>query len=84
MALIAYKQLLTTPAPDLMIVFEACAMLSAFGAGFIASPGSSSSWTKSSCNRLWPARAGTPTGVVRPVASLPGLGLHPFLALRHR
>jgi ABC-type multidrug transport system permease subunit len=35
-ALVAYKQLLTTPAPDLMIVFEACAVLSAFGAGFIA------------------------------------------------
>ena len=35
-ALIAYKQLLTTPAPDLMIVFQACAVLSAFGVGFIA------------------------------------------------
>jgi ABC-type Na+ efflux pump permease subunit len=35
-ALVAYKQLLTTQVPDLMIVFQACSVLVAFGAGFIA------------------------------------------------
>jgi ABC-type Na+ efflux pump permease subunit len=35
-ALVAYKQLLTTSVPDLRIVFEACTVLAAFGAGFIA------------------------------------------------
>jgi ABC-type Na+ efflux pump permease subunit len=35
-ALTAYKQLLTTPAPNLEIVGQACGVLSAFGAGFVA------------------------------------------------
>jgi ABC-type multidrug transport system permease subunit len=34
-ALTAYKQLLTTPKPDLSQVAEACGILSLFGAGFI-------------------------------------------------
>jgi ABC-type Na+ efflux pump permease subunit len=34
-ALMAYKQLLTTPAPNLEIVAKACGVLSAFGAGFV-------------------------------------------------
>jgi linearmycin/streptolysin S transport system permease protein len=34
-ALMAYKQLLTAPAPNLAIVAKACGALSAFGAGFV-------------------------------------------------
>jgi ABC-type Na+ efflux pump permease subunit len=35
-SLVAYKQLLTTSAPNLALVAEACAMLTAFGLGFVA------------------------------------------------
>jgi ABC-type multidrug transport system permease subunit len=35
-ALIAYKQLLTTQTPNLVLVSKACAILAAFGAGFVA------------------------------------------------
>jgi hypothetical protein len=35
-ALVAYKQLLTTQAPDLQIVLQACGVLATFGIGFVA------------------------------------------------